>query len=77
MLSDEQIKKFQMLYKTRFGKDLSKEDALEKGIKLIRLIELIYRPMTATEYKELQERRQEIIYITNNPTKNEIARKKI
>lgn len=66
-----------MLYKTRFGKDLSKEDALEKGIKLIRLIELIYRPMTATEYKELQERRQEIIYITNNPTKNEIARKKI
>jgi hypothetical protein len=32
MLSDEQIKKFQMLYKNRFGKEISREEAYEKGV---------------------------------------------
>lgn len=45
MLSDEQISKFQILYKTRFGKEISREEALEKGIKLVRLIELICKPI--------------------------------
>ena len=60
MLSDEQIKKFQLLWKNRFGKEISREDVFEKGAKLLRLIELIYKPMTETEYKKLQERRKEI-----------------
>ena len=59
MLSDEQIKKFQTLYKNRFGKEISREEAYEKGAKLIRLVELIYRPMTEDEYKQLQKRRKE------------------
>ncbi len=59
MLSDEQVTTFQTLYKNRYGKDLSREEACEKGIKLIRLIELTYRPMTETEYDQLQKRRQE------------------
>ena len=41
-LSDENIKKFQEIYKSRFGKDISKEDALEQGTKLLRLISIIY-----------------------------------
>jgi len=59
MLSDEQIKKFQSLYKKRFGKEISQEEAYEKGAKLIRLIKLVYKPMTESEYKQLQKRRKD------------------
>ena len=60
MLSDEQITKFQTIYKNRFGKEISREEVYEQGVKLMRLVELIYKPMTETEYKKLQERRREI-----------------
>jgi hypothetical protein len=59
MLSDEQITKFQMLWEKRFGEKISRQEAYEKGIKLIRLVELTYKPMTEDEYKQLQELRKE------------------
>lgn len=59
MLTDEQISKFQALYKNRFGKEIGREEAYEKGAKLIRLIELIYRPMTEEEYALVQKRREQ------------------
>jgi len=59
MLSHEQITKFQALYKNRFDRGISREEAYEQGAKLIRLIELIYKPMTESEYQQLQERREE------------------
>ena len=59
MLSDEQITKFQALYKNRFGKEISREEAYEQGAKLIRLVELIYKPITENDYRLLQKRRQE------------------
>ncbi|MFA5158544.1 MAG: hypothetical protein WC451_05180 [Patescibacteria group bacterium] len=59
MLSDEQIKKFQALYKNRFGKEISREEAYEQGVKLLRLIEIIYKPMTEKEFQKLQERRKQ------------------
>jgi hypothetical protein len=55
MLSDKQITKFQNIYKDYYGKEISREEAYEQGVKLLRLIELIYRPMTKKEYKELQK----------------------
>ncbi|MBI4117689.1 MAG: hypothetical protein HY453_01240 [Parcubacteria group bacterium] len=58
MLSDEQIKKFQTLYKNRFGKEICREDALDQGVKLIRLMELIYKPMTEKDLELLRARRQ-------------------
>lgn len=63
MLSDERITKYQALYRNRFGKEISREVALEQGIKLIRLVQLIYRPITETEYQQLQKRRQEINHL--------------
>ncbi len=54
MLTDEQITKFQTLYRNRYGKEISREKAYEQGAKLIRLIELIYKPMTEEEYQQLQ-----------------------
>jgi len=59
MLSDEQIKTYQALYKNRFGKEISREQAYEQGVKLLRLIELIYKPMTEEEFQKLQERRKQ------------------
>ena len=58
-LDNEQITKFQTLYKSRFGKEISREEAYEKGVKLMRLVEITYKPMTEAEYQQLQERRQQ------------------
>ena len=58
MLSDEQIKKYQTLYKSRFGREISREEAYEEGAKLVRLIELVYRPMTEEEFRSLQTRQE-------------------
>lgn len=58
MLSNEQIRKFQMLHEKYFGKKISREEAYESGVKLIRLVELTYKPMTEDEFKQLQEHRK-------------------
>ena len=47
------------MYKKRFGKEITREEAYEKGVKLMRLVEIVYQPMTEAEYKQLQERRKE------------------
>jgi len=59
MLSNEMITKYQELVKKRFNREISREEALENGTKLFRLVELVYQPMTEAEYQKLQERRQE------------------
>jgi len=59
MLTNQQVTRFQMLYKKRFGREISREDAYEQGAKLTRLIELIYRQITEAEYQQLQKRRRE------------------
>ena len=59
MISDQQIQTFQKLWECRFGRKIDKKEAYGKGAKLLRLIELIYKPMTEKEYKQLQKRREE------------------
>jgi len=59
LLSDKQITEFQTLYKNRFGKKISREEAYEKGIKLINLIRILYYPITKSEYNQLKKRREE------------------
>jgi len=61
-LTDEQIKSFQTLWRVRFGTEISREDAYEKGIKLLRLVELVYKPMTEAEFELVQKRRKETEY---------------
>ena len=60
MLDDQQIRQFQFLYQARFGKEISQEEALAKGIVLMRLVELTYKPMTEAELEMVQKRREEI-----------------
>lgn len=56
-LTDKQIEDFQLLWKNRFGYDISRKEAFEQGIKLVRLMELIYQPMTVSDFEIIQRRR--------------------
>jgi len=40
-LSDKQIEEFQKIYKKTFGIDISKDEAIKKGLSLIRFIALV------------------------------------
>ena len=40
-LSDKQIEEYQRIYKETYGEDISKDEAHELGLSLIRLIALI------------------------------------
>lgn len=59
MLTDKQITSFMEIYKNRFGKELDREEAFGKATSLLRMVELVYKPITETEYNNLQRRRQE------------------
>ena len=56
-LTEEEITKFQTLYKKHFGKEISREQAYEEGVKLLRLMQLIYKPMTKKGYQKLLSHR--------------------
>ena len=40
MLTEDQIKEFQQIYKNQFNKEISKEEALEQGTKLMTLMKI-------------------------------------
>lgn len=52
MLTDDQITKFQFIWKQRFNQEISKEEALKQGIKLVNLIRVICRPDNQQNQKE-------------------------
>ena len=52
-LTDDNISEFQMLYKKHFGTEITKEQALEKGLRLIRLVEAVSRAV-ADEQRDAQ-----------------------
>jgi urease accessory protein UreF len=59
-LSEKNIEAFQVLFMKHFGREISKEEAREKGAKLLRLMQLVYKPMTQAEFDAVQERRKEL-----------------
>ena len=48
-ISDKQIEKFQKLWKKEFGKEIEKGKAREEALKLIRLVELVYKPIKKSD----------------------------
>ena len=70
LLLDVDIRKFQELYKARFGMDISKEEALAKGTQLLRLMELVYKPMTKEEHELVQKRRLETLPLLTHKLQN-------
>ena len=61
MLTDEDITNFQALYKSELGKDISREEAHEKGLKLVTLMSAVYKPMTQEEYDAIETKRRETL----------------
>ena len=59
MISEKALEKFKTIYKKEFDIDLSDQDSLESATKLLRLVEIIYKPMTKEEYERVQKRREE------------------
>ena len=55
MLSKEQIAKFRAIYKARFGKEISEQEAYEMGVKLLRLVQLVHRPIKKTDFNKLSQ----------------------
>lgn len=60
-LTNQHITKFQAIYKARFNKDLDREKAYDMGVKLVRMMQLIYKPMTESDYQKLQARRKQTV----------------
>ncbi|MCK9393221.1 MAG: hypothetical protein WCX30_01665 [Candidatus Paceibacterota bacterium] len=59
MISEKALKDFKAIYKKQFDIELSDQDALESATKLLKLVEIIYKPMTKEEYEKVQKRREE------------------
>lgn len=57
-ITDTQIAQFQTLFKNKFGKQISREEALEKGISLVLLMKLIYKPITKKEQQNILTRQK-------------------
>lgn len=55
MLTDNQIVKFQLLWKQRFNQEISREKALREGLSMITLITAICRPVNEAEYQKLKQ----------------------
>ena len=70
LLLDADIRKFQELYKARFGMDISKEEALAKGTQLVRLMELVYKPMSSEEHEQIHKRRLETLPLLAHKLQN-------
>ena len=59
MISKESLEEFKAIWKKEFKEEISDEYALESATKLLRLMEIIYKPMTQKDYDMLQKRREE------------------
>jgi hypothetical protein len=55
MLTDADIEKMQVLYKTHFGIELDKDEARTKLSLLVRQMELVYVPITAQQLKAYRD----------------------
>jgi hypothetical protein len=50
-ISDEQLKTFQDLYKKNFGDEISKENALDQGNKVVRLVETVLEQIAKNQLR--------------------------
>lgn len=56
MLTETQITKFQEIYLARTGESISREQSYERGIKLITLLQIIYKPMRMSDMEDITKR---------------------
>ena len=61
VLSDTDITVFQELYRKELGIEISREEAYEKGIKLLTLMSAIYKSMTKENFEFIQKHRNDTV----------------
>lgn len=59
-ITNNQLSKFKALYRAHFGESLSSQEALDKAMKLLVMMKIVYKPMTVEQYKQVQERRKQL-----------------
>lgn len=69
MLTDQQIENFQELYRVNFREEISRVEAMEKGIQLVRLMSLVYKPMTPADLQMVLKRQDKIFTDLEQPNK--------
>lgn len=69
-LSDTDITSFQALYKSEFGMEISRDDAYEKGVKLLWLMSLVYKPMTKEEHEQIEKHRKDTVQLLEQRIKS-------
>ena len=60
LLSDKHIMEFQEMYFEEFKKEISKEEAYNKAIRLIEFVEAASQPLTDQDLKAVEKSRREI-----------------
>lgn len=45
-ISQKQLEEYKKIYKSETGEDLSDQEALDQASKLLRLMEIVYKPIT-------------------------------
>lgn len=55
MFSEQQIQSFRVIWKQNFGEEISKEQALKEGLRMVRLVEVICKPANEVEYQRLHQ----------------------
>jgi len=62
MLSEKAIASFQQIYRQEFGAEISRDEAIAMGTKLLRLFKLIYQPLPKEWLEELitKSRKEEV-----------------
>lgn len=69
-LSNRAITDFKKIYQKKFGVDLNDDDANEKGVELLNLFRLVYRPIPKKALMEMKNLMFNAYGNTNtNPTK--------
>lgn len=58
--TEAQLTKFKALYKKHFNEELSQEDAYDKAQKLILIMQIVYKPITVTQYNQVLESRKRL-----------------
>lgn len=54
-ITDTDVLEFMALYKKQFGEDISFQDARDQATKLVRLMQIVYQPITVEEYEAVKE----------------------
>lgn len=57
-IAPEQLDKFRAIYRAKFNIDLTPQEALEKAIPLLRLMQIVYQPMTEADLARVQVRQK-------------------